>query len=69
MGWLPPCLDDNEMCQDSGVYNYTAERTATVTKDIMIGVGLAKNVFQLHAASMTGQPKFRKKQQNLPDIG
>lgn len=27
----------------------------------MIGVDLAKSVFQLHAASMTGQPKFRKK--------
>ncbi len=27
----------------------------------MIGVDLAKAVFQLHAASMTGQPKFRKK--------
>ena len=27
----------------------------------MIGVDLAKNIFQLHAASMTGQPKFRKK--------
>ena len=32
-----------------------------MTKDIMIGVDLAKNVFQLHAASMTGQPTFRKK--------
>lgn len=32
-----------------------------MTKDIMIGVDLAKSVFQLHAASMTGQPKFRKK--------
>ena len=32
-----------------------------MTKDTMIGVDLAKNVFQLHAASMTGQPKFRKK--------
>ena len=32
-----------------------------MTKDIMIGVDLAKNVFQLHAASMTGQPQFRKK--------
>lgn len=30
-------------------------------KDTMIGVDLAKNVFQLHAASMTGQLKFRKK--------
>ncbi|ETI62929.1 hypothetical protein C100_15285 [Sphingobium sp. C100] len=27
----------------------------------MIGVDLAKSVFQLHAASMTGEPKFRKK--------
>jgi len=32
-----------------------------VTKDTMIGVDLAKSVFQLHGASMTGQPKFRKK--------
>jgi len=29
--------------------------------DTMIGVDLAKSVFQLHGASMTGQPKFRKK--------
>lgn len=32
-----------------------------MTKDTMIGVDLAKNFFQLHAASMTGQPKYRKK--------
>ena len=32
-----------------------------MTKDTMIGVDLAKNVFQLHAASMTGHPKYRKK--------
>jgi transposase len=32
-----------------------------VTKDTMIGVDLAKSVFQLHAALMTGQPLFRKK--------
>ncbi|MBC6718282.1 IS110 family transposase [Aurantimonas sp. DM33-3] len=30
-------------------------------KDTMIGVDLAKNAFQLHGASMTGQVKFRKK--------
>jgi transposase len=30
-------------------------------KDTMIGVDLAKNVFQLHGASMTGQLMFRKK--------
>ena len=32
-----------------------------MTKDTMIGVDLAKNVFQLHGASMTGQPQFCKK--------
>lgn len=32
-----------------------------MTKDMMIGVDLAKSVFQVHGASMTGQPKFRKK--------
>lgn len=30
-------------------------------KDTMIGVDLAKNVFQLHGASKTGHMKFRKK--------
>ncbi|MBU2146025.1 MAG: IS110 family transposase [Alphaproteobacteria bacterium] len=37
-------------------------------KDLTIGVDLAKNVFQLHAASMTGQPLFRRKlsRQNFP---
>ncbi|MDJ0631125.1 MAG: IS110 family transposase [Rhodobacter sp.] len=29
--------------------------------DTMIGVDLAKNVFQLHGASLTGEVKFRKK--------
>ncbi|NKJ40189.1 IS110 family transposase [Rhizobium sp. SG570] len=32
-----------------------------MTKDMMIGVDLAKNVFQLHAASLTGHLLFRKK--------
>jgi len=30
-------------------------------KDTMIGVDLAKNVFQVHGASMSGQLRFRKK--------
>lgn len=30
-------------------------------KDTMIGVDLAKNVFQLHGATMTGHLRFRKK--------
>jgi transposase len=30
-------------------------------KETMIGVDLAKNVFQIHGASMTGDVRFRKK--------
>ena len=32
-----------------------------MTTDIMIGVDLAKNVFQLHAAGTTGAVSYRKK--------
>ena len=32
-----------------------------MVKDTLSGVDLAKTVFQLHAASMTGEPKYRKK--------
>ncbi len=30
-------------------------------KDTIVGVDLAKHVFQVHGASMTGHVKFRKK--------
>ncbi len=36
-----------------------------MTKDTMIGVDLAKRVFQLHGASMTGHVQFRKKLSRL----
>lgn len=45
--------------------NHKAERTATVTKETMIGIDLAKNFFQAHGASMTGEVKFRKKLSRL----
>lgn len=32
-----------------------------MTKDTMIGIDLAKNVFQVHGASMSGQIKFQRK--------
>jgi hypothetical protein len=32
-----------------------------VTKDTIIGTDLAKSIFQLHAVSMAGELKFRKK--------
>ncbi len=39
-----------------------------MTNDTMIGVDLAKSVFQVHGASMTGELRFRKKlsRQNFP---
>ena len=60
--------DGIAMCRGYGVESHRAERTTTVLKDLTIGVDLAKNVFQLHAASMTGQPLFRRKlsRQNFP---
>ena len=61
MGWLPPPLDGIAMCQIGGVYSHEAERTATVTRNTMIGVDLAKNSFQIHAATMNGEVKFRRK--------
>jgi hypothetical protein len=42
------------------VFNAT-QRRGRQMKDTMIGVDLAKSVFQLHGASMTGQLRFRKK--------
>lgn len=48
------------MCQDV-VLKPLSKRTASVMNNTMIGVDLAKNVFQLHGASMTGQVRFRKK--------
>ena len=47
MGWLPPSPDGIVMCQDNSVYSHCAERTAMETMDIMIGVDLAKTVFQV----------------------
>lgn len=32
-----------------------------MTTETMMGIDLAKNVFQVHGASMTGEVKFRKK--------
>ncbi|MBO9101721.1 MULTISPECIES: hypothetical protein [unclassified Rhizobium] len=49
------------ICKIGGPARNKRKGRKTVTKDTMIGVDLAKAVFQLHAASMIGQPKFRKK--------
>ena len=60
MEWLPSAPNGIAMCQDGSINSHWMERTATVTKTIMIGVDLAKNVIQLHAARMTGEVEYRK---------
>lgn len=49
------------ICQYNGVRATEHKRTATMEKDTMIGVDLAKSVFQVHGVSMMGQEKFRRK--------
>ena len=61
MGWLPPCPDGIVMCQGGDVTATETGKDGNMVKDTMIGVDLAKNVFQLHGASTTGHLKFRKK--------
>ena len=60
MGWLPPSPDGIAMCQGRGVEIHASGEDGEM-KDTMIGVDLAKRVFQLHGAAMTGAVKFRKK--------
>ena len=48
------------MCQGRGVERHASGEDGEM-KDTMIGVDLAKRVFQLHGATMTGELKFRKK--------
>jgi transposase len=60
MGWLPPSPDGIVMCQKV-VLKKPRNGEDGEMKDTMIGVDLAKAVFQLHGASMTGQVKYCKK--------
>lgn len=60
MGWLPPSPDGTEMCQ-TVVLKEPRNGEADEMKETMIGVDLAKAVFQLHGASITGQVEFCKK--------
>lgn len=56
MGWLPPSPDGIAMCQGRGVQRHEKERTANERS--MIGVDLAKNVFQLHGATIDLNPQY-----------
>jgi transposase len=59
MGWLPS--SPNGIACVNVVTENSPEEKGRQMKDVMIGVDLAKTVFQIHAASMTGELLFRKK--------
>jgi transposase len=59
MGWLRPPHTASRCAK--GVVVNAPQRRGRQMKDTMIGVDLAKSVFQLHGASMAGHLKFRKK--------
>lgn len=61
MGWLPPSLTASHCAKNSGSTNQWMERTAIVAIDTMIGIDLAKRVFQFHVATMTGEVLLRRK--------
>jgi hypothetical protein len=58
MGWTPP--GGIEMCQGSGCCN-TATRRASMYLVSIIGLDLAKNVFQAHGAGADRSVAFRRK--------
>jgi len=59
MGWMPLSPDGPAMCHTCGVES-TGEK-ASMEEVSIIGVDLAKNVFQLHGAAADGSALFRKK--------
>jgi len=58
MGWLPPFPGIESAMS---MWPMSHERKDDEMRDTMIGVDLAKRVFHVHGASMTGHLKFRKK--------
>jgi hypothetical protein len=57
MGWTPPTAS---MCQSGGVET-PLEGEASMGNVSIIGLDLAKNVFQAHGADASGAVVFRKK--------
>jgi len=51
MGWLPPSPDGIAKCQCRGVQRHTNGEDGRM-KDTIIGMDLAKRVFQLHGATV-----------------
>ena len=60
MGWMPP-PDGIEVCHAGDVALPATEEKASMEKATIIGIDLAKRVFQVHAAAKDGRPVLRKK--------
>src|SRR3972149_5994440 len=57
MGWTAP---ERHRCARLVVINHTRQREPSAMKTIMIGVDLAKNVFQVHGVDEAGQVVVRR---------
>ncbi len=58
---MPPFLGGIAECQSCGVQGHRNGKGASVEKATIVGVDLAKNVFQVHGAAADGTVLFRKK--------
>src|SRR5262245_61362234 len=67
MGWMPP-PDGIEVCH-AGELRYQPEEEASMEKATIIGIDLAKRVFQVHGATQDGRPVFRKKVSRAQFLG
>ena len=55
MGWMPLSPRTASQCAKLAVLRHRLRGTASMKKVTIIGVDLAKNVFQLHAQRRTGR--------------
>ena len=60
MVWIPHPEDGIEVCH-SGDVESTKLEEASMDEVTIIGVDLAKSIFQVHSATASGEPVFRKK--------
>ena len=68
MGWMPP-PDGIEVCHAGDIALPATEEKASMEKATIIGIDLAKRVFQMHGATQDGRPVFRKKVSRAQFLG
>ena len=65
MGWMPLSPPTASRCAKLAMSKLKLEETASMREVTIVGVDVAKNVFQLHGAASDGSVVFRKKLSRL----